>query len=505
MTIDIDIPPCRQVRDAAVRYADRLALSDGDRIWTFSAFQAQVERLASGILASGVHRNDRACIWMHNCAETVLLSAALEAAGIVRVPLNARYTSVEAGKIMADCQPVALFIDPAHIDAVDHLTQLPQLRVIVTGTADWQVFCDGPATPDALYRAAADDLCSLNYTSGSTGAPKGVMLSHRNWMAVYRNMLLDRDIHADDRLVHIGPLSHSSGAYVAAWFLAGAANVVSPAGEGLDGLLRTIEHHRCTVLTCVPTLLNRLMRHPQIDQYDLSSLRQIGYGAEPIHPHTFTSVVKRFGTVLVQNYGLTEAMMTVCTLSAAEHSQNGRLRSGAIGRPYTHVEIVLRDENGREVPQGTVGELTVRADHVMRGYWQRPQDTQFVLKEGWLYSGDLARQTDDGIFWLAGRRSDMLICGGFNIYPQEVAAVVAGCPGVDDAAVLGTADKEWGEIPVAFVAGAHLDQDELVSRVKPQLGIRTPKRWVLLAELPRTVNGKVDTHRLRQDFLSASD
>ena len=499
--VDLDRPPCVQAREAAERFARREALvnvgvagtADTTRRWDFAAFWSQAEQLASGLLGLGLESRDRVAIWMANRAEFLLLSAACEIAGMVRVPLNPRYTAHEVAQIVADCAPALLVVD-------DHRERdaPAELRTIVVDGADWRALAHSPFDASGLYAAGPEDLCSLNYTSGSTGAAKGVMLTHRNWAAVYRNMLADRDIRGDDRLVHIGPLSHASGAYAPAFFLAGATNVIAPAGQGLEGLLTTIEGERGTVFTAVPTLLTRLVDHPRLHTFDLSSLRWIGYGAEPIPPGTLAAAVARFGPILSANYGLTEAMMTCCHLAPAELLRDGALRQGAIGRPYTHVEVVLREPDGTPVPAGAIGELTVRSPHVMRGYWNRGADTARVLKDGWLWSGDLARVGADGILELQGRSKDMLICGGFNIYPQQVEQELAAAPGIREVAVIGMPDAQWGEIPVAFVVGKHLQAPRLRDWARPRLGLRTPKRWEVIDELPRNATGKVDRAALKR-------
>jgi acyl-CoA synthetase (AMP-forming)/AMP-acid ligase II len=434
---------------------------------------------------------------MANSAEMIIASWALEMAGLVRVPLNARSTVHEVGRILADCEPALLIADAGR--------ELPTARratgrTMVIGKPAWRAVEEHAPDPNRLYRVTAGDLCSINYTSGSTGEPKGVMLSHRNWMAVYRNMLIDRDIRGDDRLVHIGPLSHASGAYVMPWFLAGAASVISPPGRGVEGLLETIERERCTVLTCVPTLLTRLLAHPRIAGFDLGSLRQIGYGAEPMPLNTLQAAIDRFGPILAQNYGLTEAMVTCCYLAPADHLRDGQLRNGTIGRPYTQVEIAIRDAAGQPVSAGEVGELTVRSDHVMLGYWQRPDETARVLRAGWLWTGDLARMDEDGMICLAGRGRDMLICGGFNIYPQEVETELTAAPGVREVAVIGLPHPDWGEIAVAVVAGEGLTEEGLRAWARPRLGLRTPKRWVLVESLPRNAVGKIDKAALTQQL-----
>jgi acyl-CoA synthetase (AMP-forming)/AMP-acid ligase II len=259
----------------------------------------------------------------------------------------------------------------------------------------------------------------------------------------------------------------------------------------------------------VPTVLTRIVNHPRLAGFDLGSLRAIGYGAEPIPINTLEKALQRFGPVLTQNYGLTEAMMTVATLPPADHFELGPdgkpvPRAGCIGRPYTFVEVVLRDAGGRPVPDGEVGEITIRSEHMTQGYWQRPDETAKVLRDGWLWTGDLARRDRAGFITLAGRSKDMLISGGFNIYPAELEAVLTNHPQVVEAAVCGVPDADWGEVAVAFIAplpGTRPTAEELQAHCKPILGLRTPRRFALLDSLPKNANGKVDRPRLKAQAL----
>lgn len=494
----------RLMSQAARRFGPHTALVWGELSWTFAEFDAIVARLAEG-LAVRLAPGSRVALMMHNCADYIFLQAAIERAGLVRVPVNALATAHDIAMIDADCTPGAIFHDQAAADRIPARGGL--WRVCV----DCREASGGPSYSEllAIELAASagtsegprlDDLASINYTSGSSGRPKGVMLTHRNWSAVYRNMLIDRDIRADDTIAHIGPLTHASGTYFVPWFLRGAANVLVEGGS-IDSFLATIERHRVTVFTCVPTVLTRIVNHPRVGDFDLSSLRMIGYGAEPIPRNTLTRALDLFGPILVQNYGLTEAMMTCATLPPEDHfDAEGTPRYGAIGRPYTFVEIVLRDEAGRPVPAGEIGEITVRSDHVTTGYWGMPEATAAVLRDGWLWSGDLARMGEDGIISLAGRSKDMLISGGFNIYPQEIEAALTSCADVVEAAVIGLPDPAWGEIAVGYVAlaaGSPRGADDILAEIKPRLGIRTPKRLDVLGQLPKNANGKVDKKTLR--------
>lgn len=495
---------------AARRFGPKTCLIHGTDRWSFAEFDAIVDRLASG-LAAQIPPGERACLLMANRPEFVLLQAALERAGIVRVPLNARLTAVEVTSIIADCGARAVFHDTSTAGRLGKLNAGRPLWVCAvdaaaaTGGPGYADLLAAPVDAARLHVAGPDDLCSINYTSGSSGKPKGVMLTHRNWGGVYRNMLIDRDIRGDDVLAHVGPLSHASGTYFVPWFLRGATNVIIEGGT-VENLLRAIDGLGVTTFTCVPTFLTRLVNHPGIDACDVSTVRAIGYGAESIPRNTLEKALARFGPVLTQNYGLTEAMMTCVTLSPEDHfAPDGTLRIGALGRAYSFVEVVIRAPDGTPAAPGEIGEITVRSDHMMTGYWGRPDATAETLRDGWLWSGDLASIDESGLITLRGRSKEMLISGGFNIYPQEVEAVLTSCPGVIEAAVVGIPDPDWGEIAVAFVAptpGPKTTAEDILDFCKPILGIKTPKRLHLVDALPKTGNGKVDKKGLRAEVMA---
>jgi acyl-CoA synthetase (AMP-forming)/AMP-acid ligase II len=490
------------MRTAARRFADRTALVGASRRWTFDEFDSAVDRLAGG-LAAQLTVGDRVALYMRNAAEYLLLQTAIERAGLVRVPLNVRYTPLEVANLLTDCE-AGLVVHDKHTEAAAEEAVARTDRPIRMLAIDGRVYAEWLAgAPIEADRSAADidALASITYTSGTSGRPKGVMLSHRNWRGVTRNMLIDRRIRGTDRLAHVGPLTHAAGTYFAPFFLSGATSVV--VGEGtVEALLAAIERHRITGFTCVPSLLTRIVNHPDIDRFDLSSLEFIFYGAESIPLNTLEKALRCFGPILTQNYGLTEAMMTCAYLPPEDHfDHGGELRSGCIGRPYSFVDMVLRGADGAPVATGEVGEITVRSEHMMQGYWRMPEETRKVLRDGWLWSGDLARADSDGFITLAGRSKDVIISGGFNIYPQEVEACLTGSPGIVEAAVVGVANEDFGEMAVAFVVPAEsetIDVEALSSWCKPRLGIKTPKRWRIVPELPRSSNGKIDKAAIRR-------
>jgi acyl-CoA synthetase (AMP-forming)/AMP-acid ligase II len=492
--------------EAARRYGTRLALARGDVRLSFSDLHRQSDRLARRLLDQAAP-GDRAVFFLENSIEFLLATHACERAGLIRVPVNARFTAIELAHILAHCEPRLAFIDEAtrarFAAACVAADQTPVVfndaRIRAAATDD-----DGVPPPAIDEQAPA----SISYTSGTTGKPKGVLLSHGNWMAVWRNMLIDRDIRDGDRLGHVGPLTHASGAYAMPLWLRGGASIIID-HRGPADILRALEAERITVLSCVPTMIARLLDEPLIEKTDLSALRRIFFGAETMPKPLLDRALARFGPIMEQNYGLTEAMMTCITENAADVARTER-PSGMLGRPYRFVEIVLRHADGTPVADGEIGEVTIRSPHVMQGYWKAPEETAKILRDGWLWSGDLARRTPDGEIVLVGRAKDLVISGGFNIYPAEVEAVIARHEAVREAAVFGIEDVQWGERLVACVALYEdvihqVDSETLASFCKPLLGYKTPKTWRISSEgLPRTANGKVDKAKLRAACLAAS-
>jgi acyl-CoA synthetase (AMP-forming)/AMP-acid ligase II len=497
----------RITSQAARQHGNRIAIVEGARQWSYREFDALVDRLASG-LAARFAPGARIGVMMANGAETVMLQFALERASLVRVPINFRYTAHELSTLLAHCGASALCFDAvceAVVARASLADGLERLQVSQAPGSVWEQLLQSPVQPERLHQARADTLATINYTSGTTGKPKGVMLSHANWMAVYRNMLVDRDLRSDDVVAYVGPLTHASGAYLAPWFWKGARNLILP--QPTPGqLVEAIETQRVTAFTCVPTFLTKMLALPGIESRDFTSLRLVGYGAEPIPANTLERAWAILGPVLWQNYGQTEAMMTCVHLPPADHLRTGpdggpALQHGLLGRPYTFVEIALRHEDGTEVPAGAVGELTVRAEHVMSGYWEQPDVTRATVRDGWLWTGDLAVRDEEGLLRLVGRRKDMLICGGFNIYPGEIEAALTGLRGVLEAAVVARPDADWGEVAVAFVvleAGSTHTAASLAETLRMRLGIKTPKAWHLVAELPKNANGKIDKRELQR-------
>lgn len=455
-------------------------------------------------------------ICMRNGVDAALLPLALWSTGLVSVPVNWRMSALELANVII-ASDAAIVIHDEHCgdivrQAFDHIATAAGAQAIPSVCLDQDAWPSPQSARSLAVDATSnqDDLASISFTSGTLGTPKGVMMSHGNWDFVYRNILSVRDFTSDDVVALVGPLSHSAGTYIVPLLLSGAT-IVLPADTDPVALADDVRRHRITVLQCVPTLLTRLTASQTFCETTKGMLRRIIYGAESIPYATLEAAMSAFGPILTQNYGLTEAMMTCAHLPASEHFVDGTgpgrtLRHGVVGRPYPLVEITLRDDDGALVGDGETGEITIRSPHVMLGYWRDPELTAKTLKNGWLWTGDLARWTDDGYLELIGRSKDMIICGGMNIYPAEVQAFLSRMPGVAECAVFGRASAAWGEELVAAVIpalGGGPGNDALRRAARDLLGIKTPKQWIFLEDLPRTANGKVDFSALKR-FAGAS-
>lgn len=502
----------------ARRMQDKVCLIDTNYRVGFREFNSRVNRIAHGLLNLRLAKGERIGLLMPNCHQYLEARCAVEKDGLVYVPLNTMLATQEQQYILNDAEVAAMICDITFLDRILGLRpRIPSLRLILcvgaaqagredreNGLYDFDAVQATGSTEEPGVEVVPDDLCSLNYTSGTTGKPKGAMLTHGNWINVSRNMLVDRDIREDDIVAHIGPLTHASGAYFMPYFLRGATNVIVPGGFDIPNLFATIERERVTAFTCVPTMLIRMLGHPALGNHDLSSLRNIGYGASPMPVEKIREAIDAFGPILTQNYGLTEAYMTVCTLPKQDHKLTGtpeevaRLR--ATGRPYTFVEVRVVDDVFRDVAPGERGEIVVRSDHVMKGYWRLPEETEKAFHDGWLLSGDVATVDEQGYVYIVDRKKDVIISGGFNIYPREVEEALHQHPAVQEAAVIGVDDPVWGESVKAFVVlrkGAQAGEEELIEFCKATVGFKKPRYLEILAELPKSSTGKIDKRVLK--------
>jgi acyl-CoA synthetase (AMP-forming)/AMP-acid ligase II len=501
---------------AARRYPDRPAWLQGDAVIPFREAEARVNRLAHAFLALGARPGDRIGMLLPNCYQGLETILAPMKAGLGVVPMNVRLHPREH-RYMLDDAGARILVYGAELR--DHVRTIRadlgavERFVCVGGGGedlDYEAMLAGqPDTPPAAA-VEPDDLAWLFYTSGTTGHPKGAMLTHRNLLTMVEQFLLDIDPAAPtDVLLHAAAITHGSGLSLFHHLARGAANAF-PATRSFDPprIFDAIERYRVTTMFLVPSMIHTLTTSPERARYDLSSLHTIFYGGAPMYVEQLLEAIQAFGPIFVQLFGQGEAPMTCTTLPKAEHLAGDdpvRLRRlASAGREVTGVRVRVVDPEDREVPAGEMGEIVVRSDLVMKGYWNKPEATAETLRGGWLHTGDIGSMDDDGYVYITDRQKDMIISGGSNIYPREVEEVICGHPAVFEVAVIGVPDPKWGETVKALVVlrpGARATEGDIVEHCRRALAsYKKPQSVEFLSELPKNAYGKILKRELRERY-----
>jgi len=499
------------VRAASVFGGDT-AIVDRDRSFTYFELATRAGSLAAAFARRGLGRGDRIAVLAQNSHEFVEAYFAAAAAAAILVPVNSRLSAREVRQILKDSGARALIVSPEYDElAEEAILAQGDLEAVLRIGDDYEAALTSAPGPYAPIPVDDDAVAHLYYTSGTTGEPKGVMLTHRN-VCVHAAWAIDElGLSARDVWGHFAPMFHLADAWATfAITEVGGRHVMCgrfDAGEAL-GL---VERHGITTSNLIPTMLAMMVAHDDVGRRDLRSLRVILSGGAPIAPELVRRIVERLGCDYVQTYGMTETSPYLTVSLLAPHFEalpfEERLRiKSRTGRPFGGVELKVVDDAGSPVPPDdrTVGEILVRGPTVTPGYWNRPDATAAAFSDGWLKTGDLATIDAEGYVNIVDRKKDMIITGGENVYSIEVENALYGHPAVLEAAAFGLPDATWGEIVAAAIVlapGQSADADELVDHCKARLaGFKIPRRVFFLDALPKTGSGKISKKELRVRF-----
>jgi acyl-CoA synthetase (AMP-forming)/AMP-acid ligase II len=488
--------------DAIRRQPQRTAISYSDRTLTFSALDRAAAALGRHLASLGCERGDRVLLFSRNGFEYPVLLLGAIRAGMVVVPVNAKLHPREVGWIAGDSEPKVIVTHREHVGPV-HEALPGGMEPHFVAIEDFALPSgEGHVPPPA--EVAPDEPAWIFYTSGTTGKPKGAILTHRNLVAATVNCLADVfDFRSTDRVLHVAPLSHGSGLYLVPSLVRGAENIIShrPSFQP-DEVLDVVAVRGITALAFVaPTMIVRLLdARPRTD---IGSLRGVIYGGATIHLEHIKAAVQRFGPIFHQLYGQGEAPMTITYLPGPDHENADDQTLLSAGYIRSGVEVRIVDDNDQPVPAGADGEICVRGDVVMKGYWRNQLATQSTLRGGWLHTGDIGHFDSGGRLRVLDRRDDTIISGGTNIYPKEVEDVIAGHPAVREVIAFGLPDAQWGEsVAVAIVRNdADLKEAAVLAFCRERLAsFKKPKRVFFLEELPKNAYGKVLRRTLKERF-----
>ncbi|MDE0193390.1 MAG: AMP-binding protein [Gammaproteobacteria bacterium] len=473
----------RRARDAAA------LICPGGEDWTHARLIAEVDRAAAALDAWGVGVGDRVLVQTEKTPAAVALYLACVKSGAVYVPINTAYTHPEVEYFIADCQP-ALYVVGDRFDA--------DVPVAVLDDGGSGTFLRGAATvPVPTVDRADDDLAAIIYTSGTTGRSKGAMLTHANLISNAETLCAAWDWRADDVLLHALPIFHVHGLFVALHcaFLNATPVVLLPRFE-VSALLRELSG--ATVLMGVPTFYTRLLEDASFDADSCANMRLFISGSAPLAEQTFAAFEQRTGFRILERYGMSETLMNTSNPLAGERV------AGTVGFALPGIAVRVADDGGKELPPGEVGNIELKGPNVFKGYWRQPERTAAEFRDdGFFVTGDMGTMDGEGRLTIVGRTKDVVITGGYNVYPKEVEALLDEMPGVDESAVIGIAHSDFGEAVVAVVVarGCPVNQADVDSYLKGKLArYKQPKRVVCLGDLPRNAMGKVQKNVLRATY-----
>jgi acyl-CoA synthetase (AMP-forming)/AMP-acid ligase II len=500
------------------KYPDRIALIDTgvvpDRVVTFGELRDRMLQVANAMLGIA-QPGDRVAILAENLPEYVEMYYGVPSAGMALTFLNYRLHPKEWAWIINNAEASVLVVQPKYLEQLQPLLDtLPSLKAVVVigdpvgGHPTYADLVGGasPEEPDLVVDEGST--AWLLYTSGTTGFPKGAMLTHKNLVTAALNSVIEYEPKPDERTLMAFPLCHVSGYAVPVNHVRGGRIVLTPAFEP-ELWMQLVDEHQITGTALAPTMFNMVLSHPKIGEYDLGSLRSIGYGAAAMPVEVLRAAIKRFGPIVYSGFGMTELGGNVLTFPKADHARavNGAEHLlASCGTPMCLADVKVVDEQMNECPPGVVGEIVIKGEQVLKGYFRNEEGTAKAFENGWFHTGDMARRDEEGFFYIVDRMKDMIITGGENVYSREVEEVLYQHPAVSEAAVVGIPDAMWGEKVTAVIVlrpGMTATEAEIIAVSRDNLaGYKKPKSVVFIDEMPKTVSGKIIKRELRDRLTS---
>jgi len=515
---------CADLYDRSVAaFRPHTAILFNDIKYTYGELQKNAYSLANALNKLGLKKGDRVAFLMSNCPEYIFCEYALGKLGLVRVPLAVLLSSKDHIYMMNQSECVALIYHerlagrvkemiPA-LETVKRFICIAQDPTIVTQGHEHLQSLIKHHTPDVPHvDLNCDDLAGIYYTGGTTGLPKGVMMSHNTWVGTFVSEMLHLGVDWDEVFAFVTPLTHAGGCLILPILLKrGICEIQDHFDPKI--FLDRVEKVKVTSTFIVPTMIYVLLDTPDLKNYDLSSLRNIIYGASPIAPARLNQAVNTLGPIFTQLFGQTESPMMISCLSRQEHviaDPNRRMKIyTSCGRPVMTADVRIVDLNGKELPHGEDGEIVCRTINMMMGYLKNPEQTAETIRDGWLWTGDMGRFDEEGYLYIVDRSKDMIISGGFNIFPREIEDVLHEHPAVKNVAVVGVPHEKWGEEVTAVVTlheGQTVGGKELIEFVKARKGsLVAPKSVKFWDEIPLTNLGKLDKKKIRETFWKDKD
>ncbi|WP_431228984.1 class I adenylate-forming enzyme family protein [Burkholderia contaminans] len=495
---------------------DAAAYLMDDEVFTFEAIGTLSCRIANGLLDAGIRRETVGAVWATNHPVAWTCTLGMWRAGMAWMPVNPRASLDESRMLLDGFDCEVLFFQKAFAAAVAEVkAALPRIRLtvcidgVVEGAQTLEQWCEGRSSRPPEIDYDLDDTVAVMPTGGTTGLPKGVMNTHRSFQTFCAQFMVACSYRSDERIVNLAaaPMTHTAGVLSLPCTARGGTVVVLTKPDPV-ALLDAIARHRVTEFFLPPTVIYRLLDLPDVEYRDYSSLKYFICGAAPMSVEKLKRAISIFGPVMMEAYGQTEAPGSIAIKRPEENLLDGKPagdeRLSSCGRPAVLTRVAIMNERSEPLAAGETGEICVRGDLVMKGYYKNPEKTAEAIVDGWLHTGDVGHLDAHGYLRITDRKKDVVITGGFNVYPSEVEQVIWAHPAVQDCAVIGVPHDEWGEAVKAVVElnpGMVVDEDELIALCKERLGsVKTPKSVDFIDSLPRSPNGKVLKKDLRARY-----